>query len=357
MMKESNPLKTTKSNHKRAFWYSLGIATLCALFLFSLFFALCNDRFAFWKAHEEITVTVSATDTPSSVAKQLHGKGAIAFPRLYALSLGRYLKANQKELLTGEYTLSTDTPYRQLTERFVGKGREGQTVRLTFCEGETVSQMVERLVENGIGQRERYWEVIANYPFDFPFLPQEKQERAVRLEGYLYPDTYEFYQGSSEEAVIAKFLANFQRKFDAEYLRRTKELGYTVDQIVTLASMIQAEGSDVSEYGAISSVFSNRLRHWSIPRLESDATVKYALQLAGEERAPTPQDLRQPHPYNTYQNQGLPPGAICNPSKEAIAYAICPKSTNYYYFVAGKDGTAQFSHTYAEHQKKVAALS
>ncbi len=330
----------------------MAVGALLAAILFALFFAIWNDRYAFFGTQGSVTLTLSGQESAREVAERLKEAGVVAFPTLYARSLQEGIEAGGV-LRAGEYSLEKSLPYRTLTARLLRLG-ETQTVRITFPEGETAAQMIERLVERGIGTRERYWEVIATYPFEFAFLPEATPDRAVRLEGYLYPDTYDFYQNSTEEAVIAKLLANFERKFDADYRARCEALGYTVDEMVTLASMIQAEGRGVSEYGTISSVFHNRLRNWRQARLESDATVRYGISQTEPMRPVTPEDLKVDNPYNTYTRQGLPPGAICNPSREAIAYALCPRRTSYYYFVAGKDGVARFATTYREHLRNIA---
>jgi len=339
------------TSRERRLWRALLCGAVCALLLFIAFFAVANDRYAFFGSAQEVTLTLHGGETPRQVAQELRRAGVVRFARLYARSLEKRVGA-QTPLRAGEYVLSRNLPYRTISDRLLHAG-ESQVVRLTFPEGETVYQTVDRLVAAGIGTRERYLEVIATYPFDFAFLPPIDSARAVRLEGYLYPDTYEFYQNSTEEAVIARFLANFERKFDAEYRARCEASGYSVDEVITLASLIQAEGKGVSEYGAISSVFHNRLRHWHGARLESDATVRYAISLTEGARPVTAQDLYLDSPYNTYLYAGLPPSPVCNPSKEAIAYALCPKKTSYYYFVAGADGYARFATTYREHLRNV----
>lgn len=344
--------KTNFVRPRRRIWKSIASGALCAAVLFILLFAIWNDRYAFFGSGEAVTVTLLGTESPEEVARLLKRARVITFASLYARSLERGITADTP-LRAGEYHLERNLPYRTLTERLLHLG-EAQTVRITFPEGETVAQTVERLVAAGVGERARYYEVIASYPFDFAFLPPADGTRTVRLEGYLYPDTYEFYQNSTEEAVIARFLSNFERKFTAEYRTRAAASGYTVDEIITLASLIQAEGKGVAEYGAISSVFHNRLRHWKNARLESDATVRYAVAQREGLRAVTPEDLRLDDPYNTYLYEGLPPSPICNPTREAIAYALCPKKTSYYYFVADTDGRARFATTYREHLRNVA---
>ena len=184
-------------------------------------------------------------------------------------------------------------------------------------------------IASGIGERERYVEVINNYDFDFWFIDELGEDwasdgRIYRLDGYLFPDTYQFYNASSEETVIKKLLSRFNQVFVKSYKERAAELGYTVDEILTLASIIEKEAANQSEFGDVSSVFHNRLNDpANYPRLESDATVVYSIT-------------------------GLVPGPIANPSNSAILAALNPKNTNYYYFVSNGKMT-YFAKTLQEH--------
>ena len=177
--------------------------------------------------------------------------------------------------------------------------------------------------------------------------------RRYRLEGYLFPDTYEFYTDWTETQILRKLLDNFATKFDIAYKERCDELGLSVDEVIILASMIQMEAKYAEEYGAISSVFHNRLKSSAfMKRLDSDATIQYAL---GTDRKSelTHEDTELDSPYNTYTNPGLPPGPISNPSLNAISYALYPDKTEYYYFVAKPNGYSLFATTEPEHLENI----
>ncbi len=344
-------MHTKETGKKRRFFLCMGAGSLLALLLCGVLLAICNDRYAFCKPGGEVTLYVTEQDSAQSVGEKLHLLGVVGFPRLFTASVQNSLqKPLQKPLQAGEYTVNKSDSYAALAHRLWGGAAE-ETVTVTFAEGLTVMETVEKLVANGIGSKERFYEVINNYPFDFAYLPQKTDGgRAFRLEGYLYPDTYEFYKNSTEEAVIAKFLRNFEQKFDAEYAAQCAKQGLTVDQAVILGSMVQAEAGNAGEFGRVASVFRNRLSSKRFSRLESDATVAYALALLGEDRVVAAADLSMDSPYNTYRTEGLPPGGICSPSREAMAYAICPPKTDYFYFVADAAGHTHFSVTYAEHR-------
>jgi UPF0755 protein len=148
-------------------------------------------------------------------------------------------------------------------------------------------------------------------------------------------------------------LSEFDSIFKPEYYERAEELGMTVDQVVTLASIIEMEAKYLDDYKKISSVFHNRLNSRAFPRLESDATIQYARILAGLGRIQivTFKDLEIDSPYNTYKVGGLPPGPICSPRVDAIEAALYPEDTDYYFFFSPADGTVIYNETFTGHER------
>ncbi|HOQ00530.1 MAG TPA: endolytic transglycosylase MltG [Acetivibrio clariflavus] len=189
--------------------------------------------------------------------------------------------------------------------------------------------------------------------FDYDFIAQIP-ERENRLEGYLFPDTYFFDPLSSDREIITKFLDNFDMKFKLDYYARAKELNMTVDEIITLASIIEKETALPEEKPIISSVFHNRLKSKdpSLRKLQTDATIQYILfKRDGKIKEKlTEADTKIDDPYNTYLYEGLPPGPICSPGLASIEAALYPEKTDYYYFVAKGDGSHYFSKTLSEHE-------
>jgi UPF0755 protein len=214
-----------------------------------------------------------------------------------------------------------------------------------------------------MGTREGFIDVIQNgdfseYSFNWFIAEIDKNkspDRKYRLEGYLFPDTYYFYSDSDEYTILYKLLTNFNDKFEESYKQRCDELGYTVDQVITLASMVQAEAKYASEYPIVSSVFHNRLNDPNGPTvgfLQSDPTIQYNLK---EHKTVLEQsDTEIDDPYNTYIHKGLPPGPICNPGVDAIANALYPAETDYLYFVARTNGMHLFAATIDEHNNNIA---
>ena len=272
--------------------------------------------------------------------------------RIYSKLRGKY-----KTFSAGEYTLSPSAGYDGLIHRLSGSGTvKRRQISVTVPEGSTVRDII-RIVcrENGICSEEEMTEAIENGDFDKYYFIKNMTDggrdgqRLYRLEGYLYPDTYYFYTDSSAYTVLDRMLENFDRHMDEKYLTACEKQGFTVDEAVTLASMIMKEAKKLSDYPKVSSVFRNRKNSRSFGgRYQSDATLTYALgrPMAGGDK----EDLS---PYNTYKYAGLPPSPICCPDMNAISYALSPDKTNYYYFVSDKNGDMLYATTYDKHRENI----
>ncbi|MDD6312678.1 MAG: endolytic transglycosylase MltG [Firmicutes bacterium] len=317
-----------------------------------------NDCFAFVKDDYETTVVINTGASISEVADVLKSSNVISQPLAFRLYAGFKYRNSNLEFAEGIYTLNSNMNYDQIIYTIkAGKAPARKTVKLTFPEGMTVDEIIDVLVENNIGTREGYVDAINNYAYDYPFMTELSKielssDRKYRLEGYLYPDTYEFYTDSTEVAVVDKFLNNFSSLFGEAEFSRCKELGYNMDEVMTIASIVQKESKFASEFYTTASVFYNRLGSKSFPKLESDATVQYCL---AEHAEHITAELRNTDSkYNTYLYNGLPPSAICNPGIDAITAALYPEETGYYFFYAGSDGYNIFSKTLSEHQSVIA---
>ena len=170
---------------------------------------------------------------------------------------------------------------------------------------------------------------------------------ASSLEGYLYPDTYYFYHDSSPEEIIDILLSEFWKKFDENLQDRANQLGFSVHEVVTLASIIEGEAMLDSERSTISSVYHNRLK--INMKLQADPTIQYIIP--GPPKTLSNRDLRIKSDYNTYQNYGLPPGPINNPGIASIKAALYPEDTNFLFFVAQGDGSHAFTTNEKDHEE------
>jgi len=365
-----------KKSNKRSHSTGVGLVKIavyliavvaCSLIISIFTIKVGNDVFAFVKSDEEITVTIPENATTDDIAKILKENGVIKYPSIYEKYAAFRIKRRSYltgEYLSGEHTVSPSMNYDQLLEALSVMKSSNRIVRITIPEGYTVKEILELFEKNGMKAPSEYNEAIEEAEYDYRFMDEMKEGKGIssyrfdvnygyRLEGYLFPDTYDFYVDEEPTSVINKLLTNFNAKFDTTFYTRCYELGYSVDQIITLASMIEREGNTVGDYAKISSVFYNRLKNSSAyPYLESDATVQYALGNHKEKLDSS--DTSIDNPYNTYKYKGLPPGPICNPGYEAIYAALYPEDTDNYYFLSRNDGTTVYSKTYEQHLAAIA---
>lgn len=285
------------------------------------------------------------------VAAALKEKGLIEYDwffRLYAW----FTHADTK-LTIGTFTLNTDMDYMALVRNMRTTGGKAETVKLTIPEGYTVSQIITLLAENGVGSVEDLTDTAANYEFDsYTFVDNENLGDARRLEGYLFPDTYEFYVGARTELAFNSILENFKNKVYAneDLTDLFAESDYSLKEILTMASLIERE-TDGSDQANISSVIHNRLEKGGETGhlLQIDAALVYAAGRPINQEDYTSLDS----PYNLYLHEGLPPTPISNPGLASIRAALSPAENDYYFYVLMGDKHV-FSETLAEHNRNVA---
>ena len=233
---------------------------------------------------------------------------------------------------------------------------EPLTVTITFPEGYTLVQMAERLEENKVCSASEFIALTNNYEYiqtlgySFTDGITNPESRAFYLEGYIFPDTYEFYKGESPERTLRRFLDNTQRKLTAEYEQRAEELGYTLDEIITLASIVQKESFTHDSLKNVASVLHNRLGSAYFQRLQCDVTIHYINEYVSNSKHLTGDTSVYAELYNTYKCSGLPAGPITNPGLSAIEATLYPAETNYYYFVTDSNRNYYYAETYAQHK-------
>lgn len=317
-----------------------------SMLLSALIIVAANEVFAFQKPDHQAVVEIPENATTSQVAKILKQSDIIAHPSLFQVFVS--MTTDDVKFIAGKHEPNANLDYRALVRMLTRKSTYKETVRVTIPEGYEVKQIVELLVDKGVCEQAALEEVLKNYDFEDAFLKDLKKGELTRLEGYLFPDTYEFYVGDDPARVVKKIIANFDNKFTENMEARAKELKMTVHEVITLASIIEREAT-ANDRGLISSVFHNRLDSKKYPYLQSCATVQYAM--GTHKKILTVEDTKLDSPYNTYQHKGLPPGPIASPGSEAIEAALYPDDTDYLFFALQKDGTHKFSKTYAEHLK------
>ena len=233
-----------------------------------------------------------------------------------------------------------------------------ETTRVTFPEGCTVRDVLSLLAQNGVADEDSLWDAAENGAFEYGFLDQDSAD-ITRLEGCLFPDTYEFYKPEDPSRALNRLLSNFQKKLTdrAEAFEAAENRGYSVRDIITIASLIEKE-TDGSDQANIASVIYNRLegpgdRHGTNGLLQINAALLYAIP---DHSGPvTYADLEIDSPYNLYKNPGLPPSPIANPGAACIDAALFPEETDYYYYALGKDGKHRFFSQYSDFNRFLAS--
>ena len=310
-------------------------------------------------------VTISYTDAEGNakersghqvsvgyVAKQLKDAGIIKYKGLFELYCS--VSHAKTKIDPGTYELSTNYDYRALVKKMqVGSGAM-VTTKVTIPEGYTMEQIFHKLEDENVCSYDDLMDAAANYSYNYSFIDQSMQGDSKRLEGFLFPDTYEFYQGMQASSAINKFLENFHDRLTAEMLEKADERGMTMQEVVTVASMIEKEAANDDERAMIAAVIYNRIEA-GMP-LQIDSTIMYVLP--EHKDLLTVEDTKIDSPYNTYQNKGLPPTPIANPGLASIKATLSPASTQaLYYALDAESGTHKFFTNYGEFQAFVAKQS
>jgi UPF0755 protein len=288
--------------------------------------------------------TIRDGDSAAATARRLKEQDFIrsAYYFLYILKQDGRAGA----ITAGRYELSGAMSPGGILRSLFSETPQNADYRLTVPEGFTAKEIAVRCQDQGFCDAWEFLDIArrpSHYGIDTHGLD------VLKLEGFLFPETYFFDRKSDCVSVIQRMTDQFFREFTADDARRAHALGFSVVDAVTLASLIEEEAKAASERRIVSSVIHNRLR--SDMKLQVDATVQYALPRRKERLLY--EDLEVDSPYNTYKHSGLPPGPICNPGRASIQAALYPAKTDYYYYVAREDGTGRhyFSRTPDEHQR------
>ena len=331
----------------RTFLYAM-MVIVASLLLAVYALHVANDALALMKPSSDLSVKIEKGSTVGRIARELKDAGLIEYR--WAFVLFAKVTGNADSFQYGTYVLNTDMDYLELVTNLQKTASFRATVTVMIPEGAELREIIATLDEKNVCSAEELWDAVENHPFDYDFL-QNLPERENRLEGYLFPDTYEFFEQSDAVTVLTKFLDNFEVKFSQELRDRAREIGMSIDEVVTLASIIEREAASDEDRATVSSVFHNRLNSTQYPLLQSCATVQYVLQ--ERKSVLTYDDIKIDSPYNTYLYEGLPIGPIASPGLASIKAALYPETTDYYFFVVSADGTHIFSKTLAEHNAAV----
>ena len=273
-------------------------------------------------------------------AQRLEEEGIIKYPKVFELMAKAMGIENAVQ--PGWLEIKKEMSYKEILLQLIKANRDA--VKVTIPEGYEIRQIAQTLEAANLIDKEVFYDELKPELYDYEFLVGiPKRENA--LEGYLFPSTYNFLPSMTEREIINEMLAAFDAQFTGEFYARAEAIGKTVDEIVTLASIIEREARSDEDRGLISGVFHNRLNQGM--RLQSCATVQYILKERKENLST--KDTQIKSPYNTYINDGLPVGPIASPGTESIRAALYPEKTDALYFVLGADGKHIFSATHEDH--------
>ena len=309
-----------------------------------------SDVLALNKEEHSVTVTITPEDSYDDVVDMLKDNGLIEYKSLFKL-FSAITGGKDKIASSGTFTLNSDMDYRALISGISANSASRAVVDVTIPEGYTVAQIFQLLEEKGVATVEDLNETAATHDYAFSFLQDIPLGDPERLEGYLFPATYEFYTPHNPLYAINKMLQTFDAQFTDEMRQEVADSGRTIHEVLTVASLIEKE-TDGADRADIASVIYNRLNNPNAGTqgyLQIDATLVYALG-----RTITSEDYTADTPYNTYTNKGLPPGPISNPGLASIQAAMDPENTNYYYYALGSDGTHSFFQTLEAQQNFIA---
>lgn len=354
--KKRNKIKARKN--KRIFslvW--LCMVLLVAFTLASYLVTGANDLFAVGRNEGTTEVTIPQKLDAAELSDILYQRGAISKPEFFEL----YAKLTVDDwsfFQQGVYQIGTNLDYEDLINTLQGGNETREVVSVTFPEGSNALEIAALMEENEVCTAEEFLTALNQVDFtNYPAIAAlgDVSARYYAPEGYLFPDTYDFYKGEELESVIGKLINNFQEKMSSATMAALiEQSGMSLDQIITLASIIQCEAADDSDMYKVSAVLHNRLSFGAendIFRLECDSTSYYPYKHAKD--VPESGALSYGR-YDTYQIDGLPAGPICNPGMDAINAALKPSTEgdapNYLYFCHDADGKAYYATNSYDHE-------
>lgn len=290
-------------------------------------------------------VIVKEGMTTADIAAVLHDKKLVRDPAAFRMEAR--LKGLATKLQAGAYQIDGGMSNSQIVDVMV-KGRIKE-VRFTVPEGYSVVKTARKLQNEGLGSADKFIAAAKDYA-PYEYMQTSDANVLYKAEGFIFPATYDFPVGMSEEDMLKVMVAQFDKQMQASGVAKTvAERKQSLRDVVNMAAMVELEAVFAEEQPLIAGVFLKRVAI-GMP-IQSDTTIQYLL---GEQKeVVTFADTKIASPYNTYQNPGLPPGPIASPGLGAIKAVLAPEDTDYLYFVAEKDGHHRFSKTYAEHLKAI----
>ena len=293
----------------------------------------------------DVTIEIEKGMSTEQIAEELKEAGAVKIPLLFRVYAK--FKHYDSQFKYGVYSFNTEAGYEAILQMLIEEGALAQSVKVTIPEMSSIDDIAEILEENGVCTKSDFINEVQNGEFGYDFIDDIPVDNVYyRLEGYLFPETYDFYNFDSEECAhlaVEKMLKTLDDKLTDGMMQKISESGYTLHEIMTMASIVELEaGGSPDEMANVAAVFYNRLESDDFTTLGSSPTRKYPYG-GGK--------------YNTYESPGLPPGPLCSPSIKSIEASIEPtEDFDYYYFVTDASMKFYYNKTLAEHNSTIARL-
>lgn len=376
--KEEKKERKNKNKHNRRLFRVMWIISVVIIGSMAGMFLITglNDMLAINRT-DSSTVKIEIPQNPDIdfIATTLESNGIIDEPSYFKM-FAALTKATD-DFSQGTYEIRKNMDYEAIINFLLSSSNRTDTVSVTITEGENAVEIADTLIKNGaLSDKDKFLETLNSDKFDkdFDFIAAIKNgtSRYYKLEGYLYPDTYEFYVNEEPEKIIYKFLNNYESKINEKqevdgYDKKTTVLKmvesssthYTLDEAMIVASIIQAEAADKEDMYYVSSILYNRLHadaDVGVSNLGLDSTKYYPYRTAAD--VPESEGgTKYVSKYDTYSNQGLPAGEICSPGMDAIIAALNPYSTDYYFFCHDSDGKAYYASTLSQQEANLEYIS
>ena len=326
-----------KLRFPRLVWVALflGLAVLLGILAAKWGWKWADDVLALTRPDQFVEIVINENDDLDRITQTLQDAGAVQYGWLFKL----YCKFSGSENYfdPGIYKINLTYDYHALVNNLMASAGSRETVTLMIREGLSCYEIFDLFEENNVCSREKLEEAAATYEYDYEFLKDLPYGESNRLEGYLFPDTYEFYLMDDPENVLGRLLRNYNARMDEDLLEDVEKSGYSLHEVMIMASIVEREAASDTERPKVASVMFNRLRYWDVPILAMDSTVVYGARLLG-----TTFSTELDSPYNTYLYPGLPAGPVCNPGLNSIRAILYPEETDYFYFATGVDGVNHF---------------
>ncbi|MFD2169230.1 endolytic transglycosylase MltG [Tumebacillus lipolyticus] len=301
-----------------------------------------------------VDVEIPTGASPYEIGVMLQEKELIKNANFFKWYLA--YEGTSSQLKAGKYYLQPGMTMEEIVHVLVDGDAKYGTTKFTVPEGLTIEQIADSLAEQKIVDKQAFLDEVQNGQFEYAFLKDIPQVEGMkhRLEGYLFPDTYETFQSATPHQVIDLMLKQTEQLLTPEWQEQMKKKNLTLHQTLTIASLIEREARVAKERPLIAGVIENRIKGNPPMKLQIDATVQYALGKTKE--LLLYEDLKVESPYNTYLIDGLPPGPISTSGQDAVRAALFPEEHNYFFYVTKNDGSGEhyFATTFAEHQQNIA---